>query len=164
MKSCPTSFKKPLSNQYLNLHRFWHQLGSILGGFSGGLGAKLAPNRSKSRSQKCLKTISLLVKKRSTAVRGIDDKALKSSQNTPGPFQEASWTPPRPFQEASWTAQGCSKKLLGSDFGCHFEGFCMDFGAFWASLSDEQYISFNQTGALENPRSIWLRRYRIHID
>ena len=35
MKIKPTSFQKQLSNQHSNLHRFWNQLGPILGGFGG---------------------------------------------------------------------------------------------------------------------------------
>ena len=35
MKDGPTSIKKHLSNQHPNLHRFWSQLGPILGRFSG---------------------------------------------------------------------------------------------------------------------------------
>ena len=31
----PRPFQKQLSNQHPNLHRFWSQLGSILGGFGG---------------------------------------------------------------------------------------------------------------------------------
>ena len=33
IKMEPRSFSKQLSNQHPNLHRFWSQLGSILGGF-----------------------------------------------------------------------------------------------------------------------------------
>ena len=33
IKLVPTSIKKQLSNRHSNLHRFWSQLGSILGGF-----------------------------------------------------------------------------------------------------------------------------------
>ena len=45
-KMMPTAFQKQLSNQHPNLHRFGNQIGSIW----GGVGLKLAPNRSKSRS------------------------------------------------------------------------------------------------------------------
>ena len=66
--------------------------------------------------------------KRRGRVIHLQDEAQKSSQDPPGPLQEASWTPQDPSKRPLGPLQGRSKRVLGTDFDTHFAGFWIDFG------------------------------------
>ena len=55
----PRAFQKQLANQYPNLHRFWSQLGSMLGGF-------WEPSWSQVGTQSLQKSIQKVITKRIT--------------------------------------------------------------------------------------------------
>ena len=133
----PRSLPKPLSNQHPNLHRFWSQLGSILGGFG-------EPSWSQVGTKSLQKSIPKVIKKTITfsmASGWIFNR-----------FWPPTWLPrggPRIDFSRSWGLLGPPwghlgakmaprppqtppRGLLGTildDFGLHFDRFLNGFGS-----------------------------------
>ena len=135
----PRALQKQLSNQHPNLHRFWNQLGSILGGFG-------EPSWSQVGTKSLQKSIQKVITKKVTFWKalGRDFDRFWCQLGGLGGGRKLSLfaplvgvlvplgakMPPRPLQDPPRELQG---PILGG-FGTPLDGFLLDFGSIFGKL------------------------------
>ena len=87
-KMVPRALQKQLSNQHPNLHRFWNQLGSILGGFW-----------EPSWSQVVTKSLQKSIQKEINKNDHLLDRSWEQFSLIWAPFWEPRWSPKPPILE-----------------------------------------------------------------